>query len=290
MTNKAEKNMQDIKLQKPFHLIQEIRLAHAITESRFNVEIPTSQQEKFSIFEETMGINFNQPTAESVDVAHLMSINHKDPKTSFGDIERTLIFPLAITNHCKTLWKEKRKNKYSFQGLVTDKRKKLLEHWISNNITKHIFSFDAPPSIKEKLTKIFFPVAVPKEGNIDVRKIGKLLLWSSDRGRNFPIKSWDNEYFKVLANSKFVLCPSGDYVWSYRFFESILCGAIPVIEEYCEAYNGFRFQYMSEKASNLKWSKEDAEYNFNLCVERLTIPQRDLDNEILKQLEKIKLK
>lgn len=87
-----------------------------------------------------------------------------------------------------------------------------------------------------------------------------------------------------------MLCPSGDYVWSYRFFESILCGAIPVIEEYCEAYNGFRFQYMSEKASNLKWSKEDAEYNFNLCVERLTIPQRDLDNEILKQLEKIKLK
>ena len=95
--------------------------------------------------------------------------------------------------------------------------------------------------------------------------------WSSNRGRKFPIKSWDDDYFKVLGDSQFVLCPSGVCVWSYRFFESILCGAIPIVESNCEAYEGFRFKYMTDDASTFVWTKEDAEYNYNLCIERITI-------------------
>jgi hypothetical protein len=120
-----------------------------------------------------------------------------------------LIFPTAITDYCKTLWGNKRSNKYSFQGLVTDKRKVLLEQWISNKLLKKNYSFDEDnEGVLSKLrTKLFDK---PMEGNTKKRKVKNLLLWESDRGRNFPIKSWDDYYFRVLADTEFVLCPSGD--------------------------------------------------------------------------------
>jgi hypothetical protein len=36
-------------------------------------------------------------------------------------------------------------------------------------------------------------------------------------------------YFRVLAASQFALCPAGDLPWSLRFFEAIMCRAIPIL-------------------------------------------------------------
>jgi hypothetical protein len=58
-----------------------------------------------------------------------------------------------------------------------------------------------------------------------------------------------------------------------------LCGAIPVVESNCEAYEGFRFKYMTDDASTFVWSKEDAEYNYKLCLERITVAP-----ELVKQV------
>lgn len=40
---------------------------------------------------------------------------------------------------------------------------------------------------------------------------------------------FNTEYFKVLAESNFTLCPGGDAPFSIRFYESILAGSIPVL-------------------------------------------------------------
>mmetsp|Transcript_51926 Transcript_51926/g.111002 ORF Transcript_51926/g.111002 Transcript_51926/m.111002 type:complete len:349 (+) Transcript_51926:51-1097(+) len=45
--------------------------------------------------------------------------------------------------------------------------------------------------------------------------------------RNIP---FDAEYYKVMIQSYFTLCPGGDSAWSMRFYESILAGSIPVID------------------------------------------------------------
>jgi hypothetical protein len=116
------------------------------------------------------------------------------------------------------------------------------------------------------------------------KTIGELLFWSSNRGRKFPIKSWDDPYFHLLADSEFVLCPAGDFDWSYRFFESMLCGAIPIAEVGCSVYNGFKYYTFSDLAGNLAWSEEFAIHNYNLCLERLTIPKDQLNNELEKLL------
>src|SRR3546814_21134563 len=82
-----------------------------------------------------------------------------------------------------------------------------------------------------------------------------------------------------MLSSKFVLCPSGDLksngvAWTYRFFEGAICGAIPVIEEFCPAYEGYRVRSMKEPIGSLAWSPADAEHNFTLARERL-VPGRD---------------
>ena len=47
-----------------------------------------------------------------------------------------------------------------------------------------------------------------------------------------------------LLRSKFVLWPNRDYIWSYRFFETVMSGAIPIVEE-DGAYERFDYFRMS---------------------------------------------
>jgi hypothetical protein len=162
---------------------------------------------------------------------------------------------------------------------VTNKREIVIGDWLRRNISQQC-QLPNPNSrfniVRKKiLSQIGLDYTIKK-------KIGDFLFWSSDRGRKFPIKPWHEEYLKVLSNSQYVLCPSGDYTWSYRFFEAILCGAITIIEKNCEAYDGFKFFFFEDDTKTLKWSLEDAKYNYELCVEKLTVPKVTLNEEITK--------
>jgi len=76
---------------------------------------------------------------------------------------------------------------------------------------------------------------------------------SSNRGREFITKQFDTEYFKKMARSKFVLCPNGAFTWTYRFFESVIFKAIPIIEEYTPHYEGY---YYYTKNDNFVYNED----------------------------------
>ena len=76
---------------------------------------------------------------------------------------------------------------------------------------------------------------------------------SSNRGREFITKQFDTEYFKKMARSKFVLCPNGAFIWTYRFFESVIFKAIPIIEEYTSHYDGY---YYYTKNDNFVYNED----------------------------------
>uniref|UniRef100_A0A6C0B4D4 Exostosin GT47 domain-containing protein n=1 Tax=viral metagenome TaxID=1070528 RepID=A0A6C0B4D4_9ZZZZ len=47
----------------------------------------------------------------------------------------------------------------------------------------------------------------------------------------------ENEfYFKTMCESKFILCPAGDAPWSFRFYETIMCKSIPIVETVHHTY------------------------------------------------------
>jgi hypothetical protein len=67
---------------------------------------------------------------------------------------------------------------------------------------------------------------------------GKALHIANTTDRNYygnksptdsQLKQWKDEYMSLLQNSKFVLCPRGKGTATYRIYESLRLGAIPVI-------------------------------------------------------------
>lgn len=83
---------------------------------------------------------------------------------------------------------------------------------------------------------------------------------NSNRGRDLKIKARDEQYFNLMSRTKFALCPDGDFIWTYRFFEAIIFKAIPVIENYTEHYKGYKFYREGEK---LEYKEEWINHNLN---------------------------
>lgn len=91
----------------------------------------------------------------------------------------------------------------------------------------------------------------------------------TDRGRDEAIKGHDEYYWDLMSRAKYVLCPDGDFTWTYRFFEAVACGAVPIVENWCEMYNEFYCVY------DLDYINDDApmwpEWNKNELMARHTI-------------------
>lgn len=268
----------------PLQYLQAIRLTHALMESDYIVHISEEHQDKFSRLKDIFNLEYKLGV-EEVPILNTVKFNHTNPSSQIGSLERTLIFPKAGFDYCRNLWSDKRNIKICFAGLVTEKRKNTLEKWFKNNFQNSLFKLPMKERLIIRLgNKLLRQLNLPVLPSTYKIELNGVVFWSSNRGRVFPLKAWDEEYFRLLADSQFVLCPSGNYVWTYRFFESIMCGAIPIIEKHCPAYKGFRYFTMGDSISSLNWSEEDVIYNFQLCFERLTVSLEELNWEIEKIL------
>lgn len=168
--------------------------------------------------------------------------------------------------------------------MLTDKRKETIGRWTQAHFEQTLEDFNQQARypkagiLNRLMRRLGFSPSSTK------KQIGDLLVWSSTRGREFPVKAWDVDYYNVLANSEFVVCPNGDYTWTYRFFEATLCGAIPVIEDECDLYEGFRYFNMQDRPDKMKWNKEDALHNYKRSISMLTIPLQMLNEKIKEKL------
>ena len=226
----------------PYSLIQSVRLVHALMETGDRVHIRPEHRDRFSRLEEVFGVTY-AVGVEGVPRLPAVHVDHSAPRTSVGSILRPLIFPHAIVQRCRTLWADARTVRFSFAGLVTDSRRQVLGDWLQSVDARaqlEIGHDSAPFSLGSlgRAPRRLLDRWRRKMVSVDT---GEVVFWASRRGRHFPGKSWDEEYFKLLSRSQFVLCPSGDHVWTYRFFEAALCGALPIVEKTCDAYSGFRY-------------------------------------------------
>lgn len=227
----------------PLHLIQSIRLCHALAETRFTLCVPARDHKRFAHLQRYFDLTF--------DVGHApplgsVLVSHEEPMTKVGAIVRPLIFPHAVVARCQSKWQSRRAYRASFRGLLTRYRRRMLTSWRLHD--------------------------------------GDVKIAHSHRGRRSRTKSWDDSYFDLLGNSEFALCPSGDHVWTYRFFEAALCGAIPIAQEAAPVYAGFEYVLLSDDVSGLTWSEEIAAANFERARTLLTVPRQELETAIASQL------
>jgi hypothetical protein len=53
-------------------------------------------------------------------------------------------------------------------------------------------------------------------------------------------------YFETMCQSKYILCPAGDTSWSFRFYETLMCNSIPIVETWHHTYR-------TKEESNIKY-------------------------------------
>jgi hypothetical protein len=176
----------------------------------------------------------------------------------------------------------------TFPGLATEQRKAAIDGWLklSGLAVRMPEPGKRVPLWIRAVRKLVKRLGLPWR---DYRYTDGVKFVLSDEGRVFPRKAWNVGYYALLLQSQFVLCPDGDYgdrgvAWTYRFFESALCGAIPIVQNACGAYDGFVFHTMAEPLSNMVWSAGVAEHNFRLAMERLTVPGDVLRQEVVRLL------
>lgn len=261
------------------YFIQEIRAIHALVEIIPDFCVSPNLENRISYLKKVFNIEYQVCESNLNCSSEIIKINHSTPFTQIFEIKKDLIFPKSMFVFLKSNWPQLREIEFSFSGFISSKRKYTLQNWMSKNFINDNNSIE---SFSEKMLKLLFDFL-----NIDYsfkNKIGSVLVLSSNHGRNFPIKSWDENYYNNNLNSKFVLCPSGDFIWTYRFFEAIICGAIPVVEEYCPLYEGFKFYYFNDNINSLVYKTEMADFNFKLAFERLTI-SKEHELKILRYFE-----
>lgn len=240
--------MQIIQLPFKDRFIQGLRINQALMEAGYIVNIDPDRKDPYDALKKNFTINYiiGNNNAKIVDVDY----SHKDPFVRVGDITLPLLYPMSIVNYCKSFWKEERVIDYIFIGLLAQHRRNHIRAW------------------KETL---------PNKENLHIH------IENNTNGRSIhkdAVNAWDKRYFLLLAKSKFTLCPSGTFTWTYRFFESILCGSIPIITHYAKCYEGFHFYYMDDK--DYVYDREKVEYNFNLAIERLTLTPELIQQELNK--------
>lgn len=139
--------------------------------------------------------------------------------------------------------------------------------WLGSFITKH-FSEKSYLQFTDKNTKAHYvPLGpfdytlkregfVPKEVPIEQRNI------------------FDQRYYELMCQSQFALCPAGDRLWSMRFYEALMCNAIPILENRWhhrtirEALRNYKFYTTRDKfVYHAQW----VEHNYALFLKHHTL-------------------
>ena len=95
----------------------------------------------------------------------------------------------------------------------------------------------------------------------------------------FSERNWfDEHYFRIMCASQFALCPGGDESWSMRFYEALMCKAIPILPDRITFRNEYeaRLPYKYFLADEVIEYRHDwAEQNYELFKQYHTLERLD---------------
>ncbi len=190
--------------------------------------------------------------------------------------QRQLIFPKSFYENIEKLSKEKLYDFVFIGSLKVDNATFKNRKWILPFITKYFnensyLQFTDNKTKKNYDSKGVYDYTLIKPGFVPKQNFGRKLNY------------FDENYFKKMCNSKFCLCPAGDVHWSYRFFESLICKTIPIVDKECETYinlceKEFGYKYYLTSSPEFVYREDWVEYNYNLFMKHHTLVYTDISN------------
>ncbi len=227
-----------IRIDRSINLIQEVRLIHPLSELGYEFYCNHLEYNKLLPLIKKFDLKIHNNTTQKVNISFTnnLEIDHSKPYTKFLDYESPLVFSESFIDYCYNLNKIK-EDKIYFRGLITESRNRAIKNF------------------KLKTTK-------------------ELIIDSNKNGRSFPIKSFDEDYFISLSKYKFLFCPNGDFIWSYRFFESIMCGSIPIVEDNYSLFDDFYYYTLNDNLNSITYNDEWCIHNLKLLKDKFTLKNK----------------
>jgi hypothetical protein len=72
--------------------------------------------------------------------------------------------------------------------------------------------------------------------NTDLGYCPKLVPDNQSKSVQYRVVKENVDYFEKMCQSKYVLCPAGDSSWSFRFYETLMCKSVPIVESWHHTY------------------------------------------------------
>ena len=230
------------------NLLQSFRAQQAIGEAGYPVLVPPDETSRWEYASDWFEIPYRPYKGDGPRLS--VGIDHELPNVSIGVLNRPLLFPHAIPDRLLGGWSD-RTVRVSFMGNLPKARQRIIKDWVSRQPEARRAGWRRHP--------------------------GKKFVFRSSRsGRSWPEKAWDPLYAELLGSSQFALCPNGTFVWTYRFFEAVMAGAIPIVEQHCSLYEGFIYHSMDVPLASLRWSESSARENANQVRSLVTAPTNDI--------------
>src|SRR6266568_1979146 len=247
--------------------IQEIRLIQALIEANWEVGLPSALANSFLNSDAGFQSMPAPSTPRMVDLE--ISTDHSKPLTRIGCIEKVLVFPESFFERVRRRWSNQRRVRMVFAGFFTVNRGMLMREIVESMACSAERSFST--ICVRLLFRLFWLSGRCSIGLVNLLLRSALPLDSiefTDRGRDTLFKLQDDIYLEKLLSGKFALCPDGDFVWTYRFFEATACGCTPVIQSYCDHYEGYAFIHNRDKLRLL--DKRQLDSNYDRSIQHLT--------------------
>ena len=158
---------------------------------------------------------------------HLIDQAYEEEGLTSPDIDERvrpaiLLYPRSYVDAVNEMPGDKRID-YSFMGSLY--RPEVFPHraWLLD-FARHRFTERSYLQLSESPPEHQRLGSFDHTGEVDGVWVPKDVPWP-ERGHFNPA------YFQVLRQSQFTLCPAGDAPWSCRFWESIMCRSIPIVED-----------------------------------------------------------
>jgi predicted O-methyltransferase YrrM len=161
--------------------------------------------------------------------------------------------------------REEKKYDYCFIGSLksSPERRKWVVDFVKEHFTEQSIFVNTDSGVWESLGSF------DKTGEI-VGFNPKEQADTQSRHAQYRVVSENLPYFQTMAQSKFVLCPAGDGPWSFRFYETLLCGAIPVVDSWHYTYRtvhestlSYKYFLLNEKCV---FNQSDVEINDSIVA------------------------
>lgn len=101
----------------------------------------------------------------------------------------------------------------------------------------------------------------------------------TENGRKIEKTEFDLDYYTALKQSKFSICPKGDFNWTYRFIESAMTKSIPIIDsEHTHPMMEDFIWYDYKEQEKHIFNEEIVNHNYRLAVQRHSLLMDFLDS------------